>query len=314
MPASALYYRHSGRFSPQGLGMLIGVGTASAILLGLTYAFIDLWNPIAGYVTFLVTGGTGWVMGIILGKLIQKGKMRNVPLGMGIALLLIFLMYVMSWEFWIYAFLRRAGEPVSMLDVFLHPAGVWEFIREVNAGGTFSIKGSVPKGIFLTLLWLAEAGALVGIPIAMAWSALHELPFCENCNKWCSTRELITLNAGEKATIRAELEARNFAALTALGKAPGTSQRCWRAFFQGCADCDTTQTLCIEEVSITVDKKGDASTKTTSVLRRLTLTSEDTVAVAMSIAPLMPPEEGGLDSEAAPTAVEPSAAPPSENA
>lgn len=288
MPASAIYYRHSGRFSPQGLGLLIGVGIASAIILGLVYAFIDLWNPIAGYVTFLVTGGTGWVMGIILGKLIQKGRMRNVPLGMGIVVLLTFLMYVMSWEFWIYALLLRAGEQVSLLDVFLHPAGVWEFIREINAEGTFSIKGSVPKGIFLTLLWVAEAGALVGIPIAMAWSALHEQPFCEACNKWGSTRELITLNAGEKSTIRAALEARDFASLTALGKASGTSQRYWRTFFQGCADCDTTQTLCIEEVSITIDKKGEASTKTTSVLRRLTLTPEDTVAVAMSIAHLMP--------------------------
>ena len=285
-----LYYRHSGRFSPGGVVKALVLGTLIAIPVGAIYAYIDLYNPIAGWVTFFVTGGTGFFMGWVIASFLKSGKVRNGALAMVITGFVAGVMLLSSWEVWLYAVLRQAGvNEIGLLDIVFSPRLAWEILVAVNAKGAWALKDMTPTGIFLDLLWLAEAGALLGIPLAFAWHTIQEAPFCEKCNKWCASRDLFNLNVGDKDTLRTKLEARDFAILTALGQSPPTGMHFWHAYFQGCADCDTTQTLCIDDYTVTTDKHGKMQTKKTPVISRLVLSPEDTVAVATAIAALTSP-------------------------
>jgi len=287
--ATNLYYRHSGRFSPAGVVKALVLGSLVAIPLGAAYAYIDLYNPVAGWITFIVTGGTGFFMGWIIAGFLKSGKVRNGPLTILITTLVAGLMLLSSWEVWLYAVLRQAGvNQVGLLDIVLRPSLAWEILAAVNARGAWALKDMTPTGLFLDILWLAEAGALLGIPLAFAWRTIHEFPFCEKCNKWCASRDLMNLKPGDAAALRAKLEARDFSALTALGKAQAASMHFWHAYFQGCADCDTTQTLCIDDHALTTDKNGKLHTTKKAIISRLVLSPEDTVAVATAIAMLTP--------------------------
>jgi hypothetical protein len=285
------YYKHSGRFSAAGVVKALLVGALVGVPLGVVYAYVVLYIPIAGSISFLITGGTGFLMGWVISTQIKSGKVRNLPMGLLIALAAAGLMYVTSWEAWLYGLVGRAGQNVSVLEFLTSPGAVWDLLVTINQNGAWSFKGSKPTGIMLDLLWLLEAGGLVGIPLGMTWQALNAVPFCEECNKWGATRDLIDVNAGDGAAVKAKLEGREFAALTALGKAPVGSMHFWHVCFQGCADCDSTQTLCVDDVALSVDKNGKMQTKRTKVVSRLLLTPEDTVAVATAVAALSVPDK-----------------------
>ncbi len=302
-PGELLYYRHSGRFSPSGLAMTLVLGSLAAILIGFVYAYIDLYNPIASWITFLITGGTGFALGLVLSKLIKAGRIRNVKLALAIGVFCTGLMFLTAWEVWLYAFLRRADVDVTLWDIISSPAATWNVLLAINENGAWSLKGSSPvTGIFLWLLWAVEAAILIWIPLKLTKTAVTELPFCERCNKWCTARELIRFNTGDVPKIRSQLEAKDFNSLAALGKAKDAFGSSWRAYFQGCADCDTTQTLCIDQMVITRNKEGKAQVKLTPVVKRLMLSPEDTVAVATMVAMLEappPPVEEAPQAQAA---------------
>jgi hypothetical protein len=301
--ATGRYYRHSGRFAAGGVAVALGVGGVIGVVLGVVYAYVDLYIPIGGWVTFLITGGTGFLMGWIVSKLLKSGKIRNMAVAMLIAAVVSGVLYVASWEAWLYALLQRANQPVSPLDLLTHPGAALELIGEINASGAWTFDNMTPTGIWLGLLWLAEAAALIGIPLKFAWRAVQAAPFCEKCDKWCGTQDLVNLKPGDKEALRGKLEARDFGALAALGKAQASAMHFWHAYFQGCADCDTTQTLCVDDHTLSVDKKGHLQTKKTPLIVRLMLSPEDTVAVATAVAALtVPAPEVAPEGEAPPPA------------
>jgi hypothetical protein len=300
--AAGRYYRHSGRFAAKGAATALGVGGVMGVVTGVAYAYIDLYIPIGGWVTFLITGGTGFFIGWILSKLLKSGKIRNVPVAMVIAVAVSGVMFVSSWEAWLYALLHRSNQPVTVVELLTHPGAALEVIEEINASGAWTFDNMTPTGIWLGLLWLAEAGALIGLPMAMAWRAIQAAPFCEKCDKWCGTQDLVHLKPGDKVALRGKLEARDFGALAALGKAEDSAMHFWHVYFQGCADCDTTQTLCVDDYALSVDKNGKLRTKKKGLITRLMLSPEDTVAVATAVAGLSVPPGIAPEREAPPAA------------
>jgi hypothetical protein len=286
------YYRHSGRFAPGGVALALGAGGGGGVVIGVVYAYVDLYIPIGGWVTFLITGGTGFLMGWVIARLLKAGKVRNVPLALLIAALVSGVMYVASWEAWLYGLMVRVNQPVPLVDLLTHPGAAWELVLDINAVGAWTFDKMTPTGIVLALFWLAEAAALVGIPLGMAGRAVRAAPFCEKCDKWCGTQDLVNLNTGDREALRGKLEAREFGALTALGKSPASAMHFWHVYFQGCAECDTTQTLCVDDYTLSLDKNGKVQTKKKPVVARLMLSPEDTVAVATAIAGLSVPEAG----------------------
>ena len=299
------YYRHSGRFSTRGVLATLGMGIAAAIVLGAVYALIDLYNPIAGWVTFLVTGGTGFAMAWVMIRGLRAGKIRNVGLVMLLTLVVAGVMYLMSWEVWEYMFIWKAAAavqapmPFSFWGLLSHPSIAWDILMTVNAKGAWSIGSGPPlTGIMLALVWLAEAAILFGVPFYLVHQAAVEMPFCEQCGHWCKAREVMVLNGPVDAQLRQKLEAKEFTALGTLGKAEPGATRFLRVYFQGCGDCDTTQTLSVERIELTRDKKGKVNRKVVPIVRRLNLTPEETIAVATVAADLeRPPAESDAKPE-----------------
>jgi len=281
--SGTLYYRHSGKVSPGGLLIAVFGGSAAALVLGTVYAYVDLYNPIAGWITFLVTGGTGLAMGVLIKKLIKSGKIRNVPLALLLAIYLSGLMLVTAWEAWLFAFMERTGNHVDFL-MLLNPRVIVAILEFLFDHGAWSIGGTEVTRLPLVIVWLIEAGILMGIPIGMGWHAVREVPFCEKCGKWCVIRVIINFNPGDKKAITPRLEGKDFTALTELGQSSTYAMHFWHASFQGCPDCDTTQTLCVADFVLTRDSKGRLQTKRKPVITQLVLSPEDVVAVATAAA------------------------------
>jgi hypothetical protein len=281
MPAT--YYRHSGLFSPAGALAALAVGSVSAIVLGTLYAYADFYNPIAGWVTFLVTGGTAFLQGAIVGQMLRSGQMRNAALGSLIAFATALLLLLAAWIFWLHILLNRGGVHVSVADLLASPSRTWHAIVAINAMGAWKIKGTAPTGVILSAIWALEAGMLLYIPVKMARSLITGAPFCETCKKWGNTRDLINVNAGDAASLRRDLEQKDFTSLITRGKARSDSTWYYRVYLQGCPACDNTQTLCVDEVSIT-RRKDDTKTRVKPLVSRLLLTPDETVEVATATA------------------------------
>ncbi len=283
-----LYYRHSGKFDPTRLPIAVLVSMAVALICGALYAYAVMYIPIAGWVTFILTGGTGFIVGITTAQLLVWARVRNSPLALLTTLAIGAVLLWFSWVVYIYALLMRGPNPVPFFECVTSPALIWDIILQINDHGFWSIKNAKPTGIVLWGLWLIELGFLLGIPLWPVRKKLSANPFCETCNKWGVKKPLIALKQLliSKADLKQRLEAKDFSIISTAEEAESGTLLFLLVSLQGCASCDNTQTLCIDEVTLTYNKKGELQKSVASVVKRLILTPDETVAVAMAVSEL----------------------------
>ena len=286
--SGGLYYKHSGRFNASGLILAFAACCAGAVVLGAVYAYCDLYSPF-DKLSVLITLAASFANAGLLAYAFKRAKVRNVPIALLTAFVCTLLLIYISWEVWLYAFFQRAEVDFSLFSLFAHPSGSWELIKKINEVGAFKLGSSTPKGWELGAIWAAEFAIFIIIPLVLVWKIITKLPFCEQCQKWCTERPLIALNAGNPAATKSALEQKNFESITKLGKFPGTLGSFFQLSLEGCATCDTTQTLCLSSVTISLNKKGGEVKKTKKIVNRLLLAPEETVAVAMAVAQLNVP-------------------------
>ena len=184
-------YKHSGELGP--LGLLAPVFTAlAAVLLGLVYAYIDVWSPIAGYISLLFVAGFG--IGLLFAvTLVGKAvKCRNATFMTLVGLFTGVVALYASWAFFAYALLSRYDDTfeASMADVFLSPGAVWAMAQQINETGWYTIKGMTPSGGVLWAFWGVEALIIVGASVMGGVVALSGEVFCERCSTWCEDSEV----------------------------------------------------------------------------------------------------------------------------
>ena len=138
---------------------------------------------------------------------------------------------------------------------------------------------------------LVEAGGIAGIATWYATKKLAEMPFCEACDMWGKTRPLATLAAGDAGRLKAALERKYFSVLERLGRCTNDARSWTEVALQGCATCDTTQTLSVDRVVRTYNKKGKVKVtdKETTILRQLRLSPDETIDLAQAVARVMMP-------------------------
>lgn len=290
------YYRHSGRFDTGRTPLALAGALAAAALLATMYAYVVLYLPIAGYITFLITGGFGLGAGAVMAHLLRWAKVRNTKLSFGLALAVGLFAVYWAWMVYLFALLQKESPnlpPLWFLGFLaIHPSLAWEIIQQINATGVWSLRGLQPSGIFLGLIWLVEAGGIAGIATWYPTKKLAEMPFCEACGEWGKTRPLASLAAGDPARLKTALEGKEFAALEQLGRSPVAARSWTQVTLQGCAACDTTQTLSVDWVLRTYNKEGKATDKCTPIVHQLRLSSDETIALAQAVARvMMPPQE-----------------------
>lgn len=198
------YYKPSGAFSPLSFAYLLGISLTALPLLGLIYSYATWYIPFV-YIRFFLTLGLGFAVGLLVDMLIVKfGKVRNTPLAIIFGVVAALITLYFSWAVWLDLMLNigesygndKLGITVSNIEfmqVFnlaIQPMTMWDLMKEVNTVGSISIKGSTISGIFLSLIWLIEAGMVLGVAILYSMPQSKK-PFCERTGAWFTEKTLV---------------------------------------------------------------------------------------------------------------------------
>ena len=265
-------YRHSGRFALGGVLLALVAGLAAAIVLAFAYAYLLAYIPVVGYVTFIIAGGFGYLVGYATGKLLEQGHVRNTPLSILVTAVAALGAFYASWVVWIHAIAGRADVEVPILDLATSPAILWEVVTAVNAEGAWSLKGWTPTGTILWIFWILEAGLIFGPAFYAVHHLIHRRAYCEACGKWChDTLGAVQLDPSNPADLRQRLETSDFAALSALPNRQGGTPTWTRVDLHLCptAQCGKTNAVSVSHVSTTVNRKGEPSEKVDTLVDKI---------------------------------------------
>lgn len=198
------YYKPSGAFSPLSFAYFLGISLTALPILGLIYSYATWYIPFI-YVRFLLTLGLGFVVGLLVNLLIVKfGKVRNTALAIIFGVVAALITLYFSWAVWLDLMLNigesygddKLGITVSNIEfvqVFAlatQPSMMWDLMKEVNEVGSISIKGSTISGIFLSIIWLIEAGMVLGVATFYSMPQSKK-PFCERTGTWFKEKALV---------------------------------------------------------------------------------------------------------------------------
>ncbi|MDR3354338.1 MAG: hypothetical protein LBO21_04820 [Synergistaceae bacterium] len=201
------YYRPSGVFPPAGIVTLI-VGVAAGSVLGALYAFINHHIPLI-YLNLLLLGVFASLLGWIGSWGVHKFHVRNAYAAALMGAVIFLAAYTVHWFFYIATVIAdfETDSPYDVaaifdiaLDLMRNPEDVWEFIRDLNEYGIWSISrpGSSNEidvnGIWLTVAWLCEALTLMYTAIKKPWEEARR-PYSERQGKWMEPKYLPILIA-----------------------------------------------------------------------------------------------------------------------
>lgn len=286
-----LYYKHSGNFSPGGAAVALLVTALVAFPLAYIYAYLVLYIPIAGYITFILSALFGCLLGLVATRTLMWGKVRNTGVALAVIVLASLWALYASWAVWIYALLRRAKMQLDLLPILLRPDVLWELIKKVNEVGAWRLRSWTPTGMALWIFWAGEAALILGLAFFVGLVMFRENPYCEACNSWCKETEGVgTVNAGDRAELKQRMEAKDFSFLEKLGQVPPDAREWFRLDLYECPSCHMTNTLTVKTVTAKVEgKDGKASQQTEDLLDKLVIAAGDVETIRRIGQKLAPP-------------------------
>ena len=212
---SATYYSPSGKFPGVAIPVTFIGGCIASLIIAAAYAYAILYIPIAGTVTFLLTGGAAFGLGTVLTLLLNKTKVRNTAVAAAVSLAVALVFFYFAWSTWLFALMRRGDEPsdISWVALTLSPMAVWDLVNEVNRVGAWNLKGSTPTGGLLWFLWAIEAAILIGLPTFIGLTVTSS-PFCETADEWLEEQKAVLIGAGTpEEVVKQKAEMSDFASL-----------------------------------------------------------------------------------------------------
>ena len=252
-------WKESGVFSPVVVVAPL-VAFIVALPLAALYALINIHVPIFGIVTVVALGafafGSGFTGGLVMGG----GRSRNTKVTTLVSFLGALLGLWALWSFFLFFLLRNNEQDPSLLAIFLNPVASWEVMNVVAIDGWFTVKGSTPSGAVLWVLWGAEALVFIGISL-MASSAAASVVWCEACGVDMGGRTVLEAASG---TGLADIVKRGgVAGLDAV--TPDHGMAIERLTVHACPTCKYA-VADVTNIIKTLDKKGEVSESTTSLL------------------------------------------------
>lgn len=271
---SEIYYRHSGKFSLPGTAVSLVVSAVAGALLAFVYSYVILYIPLVGYVTFLLSGGFGALVGIVTARALKWGKVRNTWVALAVTAATALLAWDISWAVWIYAAFRQAEVDVSLVEIFLQPGVLWEVIQEVNKEGAWTIgSGFSPTGLALWIFWGIEALLILGAAFYFAWDRSRDEVFCEGCNSWCEVKALVRVGEGDGGELKKRIEAKDLGFLEKRGAIQPGASAWFQLDLRSCPACGLTNTLTVNSVILKVEEEKETPEIVEAVLDKLLLTS-----------------------------------------
>ncbi len=263
---SARYYEPSGRVPPLAplLGLVVALPVAA--IAAFAYAYASLYIPIIGTISFILTAGYAVIVGVSLGLMLHRAKLRNRVVAALLGLVTgVFALWA-SWVVYCYALLHRSslGDDVTLVRLAMRPDALFAWIQEFNEVGTWSFKGSTPTGAFLWFLWALEAAIIVG-GVVLTSSVSIEGPYCETCDRWCEEhKDAFVRGEAPAAQLKAWVESGQLDALKGLPPAgpPSTTH----FDIDECSQCRSTIALSIRAQTILRNEKATETTVVTHLL------------------------------------------------
>jgi len=265
----ARFYRHSGKAPILGL-VLIGIaGFIATFVLGVIYGYLLYFIPFI-YLNFLIVLGYIYAISYVLSWAAKFGKVRNILLISLAALAFGLLAEYVGWVSWLAAIL---GSPVNLIGFFF-PLEVIAFIQQIARQGAWTIFDFTPTGVWLYLVWLGEAVAVIGGITYLTYSNLMRIPFCEDSDAWAEKHSIIGTFAplANSVQFRAAISQGGLSAFNALTTIqPGQNRFTMLELFE-CDKCRNFFVLNVNDVEVKTDKKGKQDTKVKSIVSNLIVT------------------------------------------
>lgn len=270
----------------------IAVGGALAVV----YAFAINWIPFI-YINFFLSLGLGFAVGMTIAYAAKAGKVRNATVACLFGLIFgLFTLYV-AW-----AFDPQARIPNNEGFVAWDPNALMGWIQFGYEKGFWSIGkggGDNVSGMFLAIVWLIEAGIIVGLAVILAPSAINAQPFCEDCNEWATTEEDVARLAirDDNDTVLDRLLGGEVGALSELPRATADAAAYLRCDLAKCESCPNSNWLTISVVVHGVDNEGKATTDVTPLLAGMEIEPADVEVVRAGGAEPAPVETTSVPDE-----------------
>lgn len=181
-----MFYKESMKVNHFGLIISVGIGIILSLFLGYLYAMVTYAMPII-YVNILLTFGFGIILGYIVRILVKLTNNRNRRSRLIVGLVIgLFAMYF-QWSAFILV-LFQDGFPtlhefLANLHWITYPDNFIKAVADINHYGSWTAMGITFKGFVLTLIWIAEAVIIVGLPI-ISMLRLKPAPFSELLGRW----------------------------------------------------------------------------------------------------------------------------------
>lgn len=251
-------YKLSGKLGLGAVVVPLGAFVAT-IVLSIVYAYVNVYSPIAGWISFVFVAGFAVLVGGSIGGLGYLSRCRNARfLTLTGVVTGLFAIYA-AWAAFEYVLLARysVGFAASLFDVYLSPEGVWEMAQAINQDGWYSILGATPSGIVLWALWGIEGLIVLAASSILAASFVESSVFCEHCGRWCKEEEGTTyLMLPDDEKHFSDFVPGNIDPLLALALWDDISQPSIRVDLWECGKCQKTSALQAKLFQMTVDSDG----------------------------------------------------------
>jgi hypothetical protein len=244
----AAYYKHSGRFTPQGpiLGLLMGVAVSVPAAFLYDYGIVAIPEAKLRGICTLVFGG---LIGALAGLGMCWGKVRNGAVAATVGFVSSALGLYLSWDAWVLHLVHPDRWLFNLTRPATHPHRLWQAMLAINQVGTWSFgSGSKPDhGVFLWLVWGAEALLVVGIGTLAALALVQIRPFCERCDQWCKQKSQLYFAPNFPGTqLKSQLESQDIAGLENL-TAGDKKQPHFRIDLHTCGNCHSLNTVTLHQ-------------------------------------------------------------------
>ena len=268
-----LYYKQSGRVPVKGLVLAIVGGGAVVSLFAAVYAYFDAIMPFI-YLNLIAAVVVGTVAGIVTGKLLVRGIVRNNLAAVIAGAAVGFIALYVAWAAWPGALLdKRAGAEMGFFHLLASPPALLSTITTINRRGAWRLGNATPTGLILWIAWAGEAAIIIGTSLFTARSFVATEAVCETCQQWCVEEpRVLEAHGADTVELKRRLETKDFGYLAALGPRSSHDVEWFRIDLHRCPRCGNTAMLTAKSVDLTTEGGRD---KTKIIVEKLLVTQAE---------------------------------------
>lgn len=237
------------------------VGFAAAAVSAFVYGWINVYSPIAGYVSilFVLLLALGSAMPVAFAgrwfRVRSIVQMRIAGAATGVATVWL------AWACFAWVLLlKEQGEGPSLLHWARSPGDLFSFAQVLAESGWYSINGFEPKGAILWLLWAIEAVIVIGAGIKLAPSRIDDCGYCEDCDRWMEEQQPVRVPA-DKGAIGKAVREQGLDGIVEVDPPRAGAERWLQLRRQQCTGCDA-RVFRADDVKIVATDKGKKSVAT----------------------------------------------------